>query len=251
MYVEEAIAKLLRSDKVAAIDFDLNGLHITGAGYSRVAGLIEKGHIKVKVDHDFCANGGYDPDNNRLILGTKKISNIRVRRTVVHEATHALCDLAPARGYVYVEESAGFLAGEIYAKRAGLLMYRSEKVARNFPKWCEEVHDEDMRRAINEHRRLTGKRPRPTNRPIDDGAVERIHRAAHDLINRFGLDQNIPRRTRLSWKEFAALRDAVASAGAYEYRQLPTAPFGPPNRYRNDGIARHPDAFPAHNHVAE
>ena len=249
MYLEDAVANLLRSDHVAGINFDLNGLNITGGKFGQVAALVEEGNIRVRVDPDLCAAAAYDPEYNVLKLPINRMNDSHIQMSVVHEATHAICDLARAQGYVYVEESAAFLAEFIFARRAGLWVSAASTHERSRPEGCEVEFDE-MRDAINEHRRAVGQRPRSRHQPINEGAVGRIRLAALALINRFNLDRPVPTRRPLTWAQFAALRQAVASAGSYEYAQLPDAPGEPSNRYPNDGIRRRPNAVPAHTHTA-
>ncbi len=248
MFVEEAIANLLRTDPVSGIDFDLNGLHITGEGYDRVAGLIAQGHIHVRIDRDLCAGAQYDPsyDNpNTLTLRSAIISDGYVQAYAVHEATHALCDLIRARGYVYVEESAAFLAEVIFARRVRPpLNLRRWPRRRRRPQHC--TRDQEMvRDEINRMRREAGRRQIPRTRRFNHGAQRRIHVAANALVDRHRLDEPGEGRSRLSWGEFAALRNAVASTESYEYIHRPRTLGGPPYRYTNDGIRRDPDAAPA------
>lgn len=249
MYLEDAVANLLRSDHVAGINFDLNGLNISGGGFGRVAALVEEGNIRVRVDSALCSAAAYDPEFNVLKLPTNRISDSDIQMSVVHEATHAICDLARARGHVYVEESAAFLAEFVFARRAGLWVSAASTYERSRPEGCD-AYEDDMRDAINEHRRAVGQRRRSRHVPINEGAVDRIKRAAQALIDRFNLDRPVPMRRPLTWAQFAALREAVASAGSYEYAQLPDAPGEPSNRYANDGIRRRPNAVPAHTHAA-
>lgn len=249
MYLEEAIAELLRSNAAAGINFNLNGLNISGAGFDRVAGLVLEGNVRVRVDSALCSAAEYDPRYNIIKVPTNRISDSDIQMSVVHESVHAICDMARAQGHVYVEESAAFLAQYVFARRAGLWVSSASTYERQRPEGCEGNEDA-MREAINEHRRAVGQRPRSRHMPIDEGAVDRIHRAARALINRFNLDRDIPMRRPLTWGQFAALREAVASAGSYEYSQLPAAPGEPSSRYPNDGIRRRPNAHPAHTHAA-
>ena len=249
MYLEDAVADLLRSDHVAGINFDLNGLNITGDGFGRVAALVEEGNVRVRVDPGLCSAAAYDPENNILKLPINRMNDSDIRMSVVHEATHAICDLARAQGYVYVEESAAYLAEFIFARRAGLSDSATSTFERSRPEVCD-AYEDDMREAINEHRRAVGQDRRSRHQLINEGAVGRIRLAALALINRFNLDRPVPTRRPLTWAQFAALRQAVASAGSYEYAQLPDAPGEPSNRYPNDGIRRRANAVPAHTHTA-
>ncbi len=249
MSVRRAIARLLRSDPVAGIDFDLNGLYISGAGFARVADLIADGHIRIHIDADLCAGAQYDPsyDNpNTLTLRSAQISDPYVQVYAVHEATHALCDLVRARGYVYVEESAAYLAEVIFARRVSppVNLRRWPRRSR-LPAVCRRQRV-TVRREINRMRRDAGRAPIPDTQPFNRGAQRRIHAAAQALVDRYDLDERPEeRRPRLSWDAFAALRDAVASTESYEYIHRPLTRGGPPNRYANDGIERNPNAASA------
>lgn len=249
MYLEDAVARLLRSEPVAGINFNLNGLNISGNGFGRIAALVEEGNVRVRVDPALCSAAAYDPYYNILKLPANRISDSDIQMSVVHEATHAICDLAHARGHVYVEESAAYLAEHVFARRAHLWILGASTYERSRPEGCN-AYEDDMRDAINEHRSAVGQNRRSRHLPINEGAVGRIKRAAQALINRFNLDRSIPMRRALTWAQFAALRDAVASAGSYEYAQLPDAPGEPSNRYDNDGIRCRPNAVPAHTHAA-
>lgn len=245
MYLETAVARILQSDHVAGIDFDLNGLHITGAGFGRVATLVEQGHIRVQVHREMCAAAAYDPGHNRNIikLPTRRVSDRDIQLAIVHESTHALCDLNRARGYVYVEESAAYLAEAIFDRLAPP-QDGERQAPRPRSQQCGSQQRE-MLEVINERRRAARRRLRPRNRPINAGAPERIKSAAVALIERHDLDVPGSVRWRIAWNDFAALRAAVASAGSYEYAQLPASLGGRPSRYRNDGIERRPNVYPA------
>ncbi len=254
MYLEDAIADLLRSDPVARIDFNLNGLQIDGAGFARVASLIAEGHIRVVIHGDLCAGAQYDPSYdspNTLTLRSAQLSDRYVQAYAVHEATHALCDLVRARGYVYVEESAAFLAEVIFARRLSPpLNLRRWPRRRRLPAACRRQRV-TVRTEVNRRRRESGRQRIPRDQPFNHGAQRRIHAAALALVNRFHLDQESEeRRPRLSWDAFAALRNAVASAESYEYLHGPTAPVDPPHRYNNDGVRRDPGVRPEHRYEA-
>ena len=256
MSVRAEINRLLRSDAVAGIDFDLNGLYISGAGFARVGQLIADGHIGIHIDSDLCAGAQYDPRSfgdsgpydspNVMTLRTAQISDRYVQAYVVHEATHALCDLMRARGYVYVEESAAYLAEVIFARRLDPpLNLRRWPRRRRLPAACRRQRV-TVRREVNRMRRESGRPPIPRNRPFNHGAQRRIHAAALALVDRYNLDQTpTERRARLTWAAFAALRDAVASTETYEYIHRPDTPGGPPNRYSNDGVPPNPNAASA------
>ena len=256
MYVEDAIAELLRSDPVAGIDFDLNGLRIDGAGFARIADLIAEGHIQIRIEPDLCAGAQYDPSYdspNTLTLRSARISDRYVQAYAVHEATHALCDLVRARGYVYVEESAAFLAEVIFARRLSPpLNLRRWPRRQRTPLICRRGRVR-ARIRLNRIRRQSGRPEIPRERPFNLGAQRRIHNAATALVDRYHLDQAMEgnrRRPALTWNAFAALRNAVASTETYELIHSPRTPGGPFYRYTNDGIRREPGVRPAHEHEA-
>ena len=254
MYLEDAIADLLTNDPVAGIDFDLNGLHIDGAGFARVGGLIAQGHIRVVIRGDLCAGAQYDPsyDNpNTLTLRSAELSDGYVKAYAVHEATHALCDLIRARGYVYVEESAAYLAEVIFARlHIPPLDLGNWPRRRRLPTDCRRQRAA-IRAEVNRRRRQSRQPRIPRDQPFNQGAQRRIHAAAGALVDRFHLDEDSEqRRPRLTWDAFAALRNAVASAESYEYIHGPTAPGEAPYRYTNDGVRRDPGVRPEHRYEA-
>ncbi len=261
MSVRTEINRLLSSDAVAGIDFDLNGLYISGAGFARVGQLIADGHIGIHIDADLCAGAQYEPSSygdsgqydtpNFLTLRSAQISDRYVQAYVVHEATHALCDLMRARGYVYVEEAAAFLAEVIFARRLDPpLNLRRWPRRRRLPTACRRQRV-TVRREVNRMRRESGRPTIPRDRPFNHGAQRRIHAAAQALVDRYDLDERpSERRPRLPEAAFAALRDAVASTETYEYIHRPDTPGGPPHRYQNDGVPNNPNAASAPDYEA-
>lgn len=254
MYLEDAIARLLRSAPVAGIDFNLNGLHISGEGFDRIAQLIADGHIRVRVDTEMCVGAQYDPSYNNpdtLFLPNAQVSNPRTQMFIVHEATHALCDLMRSSGYVYVDESAAFLAEVTFSRRVRppIDLQRWLRPRSRQPERCN-VDQDAMRDEINRHRRAAGRRPIPRNRPFNQGARIRVYSAANTLVSRHRLHREMENRPMLTWDQFAALRNAIASTESFEYIHRPRTPGGPPYRYTNDGIRRAPGTRPAHEYEA-
>ncbi|MEN8148671.1 MAG: hypothetical protein ABFS86_02540 [Planctomycetota bacterium] len=115
---EEALAAVLlvlENDEIAEIDFHWGNRHITPRVYRQVQEAIAAGHIEV-VHADQADSSSYFSQQDRIALQHTDTESIPRRAMIVHEATHAGCDLRRWQMDVGNSESIAYLAQCIYAR---------------------------------------------------------------------------------------------------------------------------------------
>lgn len=114
------------------INFELNGLRVTGLGYGRVRNAVEAGKIscdvgvpqRASLPAGNVAAAQYDPQANQFRFSRESFgSAVRSEQvSIVHEATHAQFDLAGPKQGNYVlaidDEAAAWLAESLFARLA-------------------------------------------------------------------------------------------------------------------------------------
>ncbi len=128
------VIRILRQPGLAKIGFTLNGLSVTGHGYGLVAKAIEEKKIECRVVDKFESQGSaelaagstvearYNVDANAMLLPREDYGSVNhlEEASVVHEATHAIFDLAATscntRTLAIDDESAAIFAQALYLK---------------------------------------------------------------------------------------------------------------------------------------
>ncbi|MEM9501197.1 MAG: hypothetical protein AAF941_05070 [Pseudomonadota bacterium] len=121
------IQQLLRSADVSQINFQMAGLTVNGQGYRQVSDCLSdrpmRHRLRVTVNPAIVGHqalASYDPEDDKLnvrssdILGTPQ-----GRAQVVHECTHAQCDLRRRSSAILDEEGAAFVAEGWYLLAIG------------------------------------------------------------------------------------------------------------------------------------
>ena len=95
MAIKNDILTLLRTDvNVGYLNFQMRGFHVRWFHYQAIAGLIEKGKIKIiegKVQAGAAAEYDDRSDTIRVPKGFK-VNNLQNKAYIIHECTHAIFD---------------------------------------------------------------------------------------------------------------------------------------------------------------
>lgn len=128
--LKQTVRSVLSNPMLPLINFELNGLKVTGRGYGMVRLAVESGKISCAVGFQQrpglpagnVAVAQYDPQGNAFHFSRETFGSV-VRSeqvSIVHEATHAQFDLAGPKQGNYVlaidDEAAAWLASSLFAR---------------------------------------------------------------------------------------------------------------------------------------
>ncbi|WP_315832890.1 hypothetical protein [Bradyrhizobium prioriisuperbiae] len=128
--LKQTVRSVLCNPMLPLINFDLNGLRVTGLGYGNVRLAVESGRItcavgvqqRASLPAGNVAAAQYDPQNNTFHFSRESFGSVvrSEQAAIVHEATHAQFDLAGPKAGNYVlaidDEAAAWLAGSLFAR---------------------------------------------------------------------------------------------------------------------------------------
>jgi hypothetical protein len=156
--LSNTVTRILRQPGIQKIGFSLNGITVTGQGYTMVAQAIADGRINCQTVDNIAPQGKlaagmtvearYTADTNVMLFqradyGSNSVSE---ERTIVHESTHAMFDLMAksknARQLSIDDESAAVLAEALYTRLC-------DKRVGGFRMVVEGPQDEAMKVADN------------------------------------------------------------------------------------------------------
>lgn len=131
MTKEEWVASILTDSVTAKIDFHLENLWISGAGFARVSRAISDGKIKVIVYAKEDSAAQYYAKRNTLVireLSEKDKEELSTKGLLVHEAVHAIVDIDRcAKTTKVTTEAAAYLAQVIFLIGHGDTNFSSSK----------------------------------------------------------------------------------------------------------------------------
>jgi hypothetical protein len=104
----------LRDAAVRRIQFRYSIINVNYLWYRAVAQAIQSGRITVWFEPRLSSTGEYDIRGNRLLLKYTQANSISRKMVIVHEATHAACDIRRQHLGVLASESLAYLAGAMY-----------------------------------------------------------------------------------------------------------------------------------------
>lgn len=121
------IQQLLRSPDVSQINFRMAGLTVNGQGYRQVSDCLSdrpaRHRLRVTVNAAIVGNqalASYNPEDDKLNVRSRDIlGTAQGRAQVVHECTHAQCDLRGRNSAILDEEGAAFVAEGWYLLATG------------------------------------------------------------------------------------------------------------------------------------
>ena len=108
------VSNVLAKTATAKIKFSLDGISIDANAYKQVKTNIENGKIQVNYSDKIGATAKYRYTHNILFLGFKNIDNSDKEALVIHECTHAACDIAGKAVLVSHSEAAAHVAQCLY-----------------------------------------------------------------------------------------------------------------------------------------
>lgn len=111
-----AASVLLDVASTGAVNFELAGIAVSPLLLAEVGKLLREGKIKVAIDRSRSISV-YNPDQDTLTFDSWDLSSPRSKAVVIHEATHAIYDLSPAKVRTIDAESAGYIAQVIYLRK--------------------------------------------------------------------------------------------------------------------------------------
>lgn len=116
LLMRNMVAKVLARPEVAKIEFSLGKISISSASFKKVGVCIRSG--KIKVTHTPKLGRGtakYRYTKNTLFLGFSSVSgNADSEALIVHECTHAACDIDGKKLLVSQSEAAAYVAQCLY-----------------------------------------------------------------------------------------------------------------------------------------
>lgn len=113
-YTRQDVIDTLNDPLIRHIDFTIGTMHVDFEGYQAVLDMVETGVIDVVEGDSYYAE--YLPQVNRLrTQGGRPPAGVNQRATLLHELTHAMCDLRQYATTRLDEEVAGYLAQFTYA----------------------------------------------------------------------------------------------------------------------------------------
>ncbi len=152
------VTRVLRQLGMWKINFQLDGLVVTGQRYAMVAKAVEEGKIECRVVDKFTSQGKdllapgmvtvarYEAGADAMIFSSENYGSARIseEKTIVHEATHAIFDLFAKsqddRTLAINDESAAVLAEALYLRLC-------DKSVGNFAMFIDGPQDEALKLA--------------------------------------------------------------------------------------------------------
>ena len=124
---QQAIGVLLDTTATGSINFAVAGISVTAHGLAEVGRAIRDGKIAVTLHRD--ANMSYDPKTNVMNFDSPNLTTTKDRGGLIHEATHAVFDLAGFRKLLKMEsEQASYIAQCIYLRKNDIRFQDGKKV---------------------------------------------------------------------------------------------------------------------------
>ena len=121
--LETSVSNLMAKAETGKIKFTLAGIAIDSTSYKAVKDCVDNAKIKVSYDATLGANAAkYRYTHNTLFLGFQPVTGQDKEALVVHECTHAACDIAKKSLLVSNSEAAAYVAQSLY------FFYMNEKV---------------------------------------------------------------------------------------------------------------------------
>jgi hypothetical protein len=122
MSLDLDIQRLLRSAEVQEINFSMRGILVSGQGYMELSNCFSdrpmRHRIRVTIRPELVSHSAeaeYRPDTDKILLRSANSLQTPVSRAaVVHECTHAQCDLRARSTPIQNEEGAAFIAEAWY-----------------------------------------------------------------------------------------------------------------------------------------
>jgi len=131
MTIAEKISAILREPATARINFRYAGIPVYGSGYARLAGAIERRHIRIRLSQSqqearLMRSAGvarYDNPENTLYIPSiqyLETGKLHDRAQAVHEMTHALMDFHQTQMLIQQSEAASYIAQLMYVHNSGI-----------------------------------------------------------------------------------------------------------------------------------
>jgi hypothetical protein len=90
----QMVKNVLLSSQVDKIKpFSIGGFTLSPCYYRGLAGFMMLGSPTVVYDYTYSGEAEYRPGSNKLIIGFESIGYNENRGIIIHEATHAVCDM--------------------------------------------------------------------------------------------------------------------------------------------------------------
>lgn len=123
MEPKDWVSAILYESAVEAIDFHLQGLHVSGPLIKQVGHAIKRGDIELYEDSSLEGDAMYVPDEDTLYFRSgdqKDYTSIPDKSLIVHEAVHAVIDMNKATSTtILTSEVAAYLAQIVYQLASG------------------------------------------------------------------------------------------------------------------------------------
>jgi hypothetical protein len=115
----DAVINTLCEPTNSVLNFHLGGIFVTPARFKGVADAIKAGKISVEIGGTGGFSAFYQSSGNTLTLGSTDLSTDSKRALVIHECTHAICDLQGIRFRAVNGEAAAYTAQALYFRMHG------------------------------------------------------------------------------------------------------------------------------------
>jgi hypothetical protein len=112
--LETQIGNVLTKVETGKIKFSLGAISIDANSYKQVKTNIDNGKIKVVYSNKIGADAKYRYTSNTLSLGFQVVDTSDKEALIIHECTHAACDIAGKALLVTHSEAAAYVAQCLY-----------------------------------------------------------------------------------------------------------------------------------------
>lgn len=124
------VFKVLKDPRMKRLTFGVSVYKFEPHHYARLAFELARGTVETRFDSAEVETAGYNPLNDTMYFGFKALRTIEHKAAVVHECTHAVCDM---RGLKLMDQTASEMAAYIAQYMfIGANMFRHEREAVRF-----------------------------------------------------------------------------------------------------------------------
>lgn len=104
------VFEVLQDPRIKRLNFSISLYKFQPYDFARLYFEIYRGNVNAEFDKNETETAGYNPRNDTLYFGFKNLKFIEYKAAIVHECTHAICDM---RGLKLMDQTASEMAAYI------------------------------------------------------------------------------------------------------------------------------------------
>lgn len=104
------VLEVLKDPRIQLLNFSVSLYRFRPHDYARLAIEILRGNVDAEFDRNQTSTAAYNPQEDTLYFGFKTLKYIEHKAAIVHECTHAICDM---RGLKLMDQTASEMAAYI------------------------------------------------------------------------------------------------------------------------------------------